>query len=944
MFYKDVPFDLEQNIEYRLELRERCAHDVAFRNAVWQACKHDVVFFFSAFCLAEGTLVVTDVGLVPIEEVTPDHLVWDGEEWVSQGGSICQGMKPVIRAYDIELTSDHKVWTKYGWKIAGDRHDRGEVRTPNGGWPKRNVSERASKMALSVPMRRTEGRFWKHSQEREADGLRVPEGRCRDTRENGLSDVQRMAEHDCEVFQSKKHQIPSLWWAWNQGLRAVAEVREFLGGYGGASRWHDYRKKGKRRQLRTEQLQVGHSQRAGQEYIQESLHRNITGPDGGGRCGEACWCHSRNHQLSPEARSCGGESICPTASKASLVYDLINCGPRQAFTVMDERGFPLRVHNCWLFEPRTRRDKYGNVMPKMIPFIPWEHQIPAIQEMREYLGECDVTVFKSRGEGFSWISILLALHDWLFDDMAKVGLVSNTEKKADDPGNMDSLMAKLDWELTKLPMWLAGVKAGPRVSAPDYERNLTKHSLVNLRNGAQINAFAATSDAGRSGRYKWFLEDELAFWETGVGRQFMESVRESTESRCSVSTPNGDNNVFYDMVHLPSGNNRLIRVHWTQNPSKNRGLYKIVDNIAVAVDPVNNPLLPQYDPPSQEVLDRWSRLRQKGFVLEKTLRSDWYDWQCDRPDSTPQSIAQELDLDFGGSAFRVFKAEFFEKARETMMPPLVVGEFSYDPEDLSPEFSRETGGLFRLWVDLDARGRPPMGEYAVGCDIASGLGGSYTSNSTLDIVNINTMEQVASYACNTIEQSEFGEFAVAVAKWWHGAYLNWETNNAGAFTKRVKDLQYGDVYERTVLDSSGVKRVKKVGWHTNKTSKELMFGDLQRKVKNGQFVIRSEDVIRECGEYIRTGSNSEIEHQSQRNTADKSSKGMAHGDRVISLAVALQTAIDRNPEGKVEHAETKISGPAPPNTMAARIEQWEKEDKPIDDWDDRTNADLARKN
>jgi len=611
---------------------------------------------------------------------------------------------------------------------------------------------------------------------------------------------------------------------------------------------------------------------------------------------------------------------------------------------MDERGFPLRVHNCWLFEPRTRRDKYGNVMPKMIPFIPWEHQIPAIQEMREYLGECDVTVFKSRGEGFSWISILLALHDWLFDDMSKVGLVSNTEKKADDPGNMDSLMAKLDWELTKLPMWLAGVKAGPRVSAPDYERNLTKHSLVNLRNGAQINAFAATSDAGRSGRYKWFLEDELAFWETGVGRQFMESVRESTESRCSVSTPNGDNNVFYDMVHLPSGNNRLIRVHWTQNPSKNRGLYKIVDNIAVAVDPVNNPLLPQYDPPSQEVLDRWSRLRQKGFVLEKTLRSDWYDWQCDRPDSTPQSIAQELDLDFGGSAFRVFKAEFFEKARETMMPPLVVGEFSYDPEDLSPEFSRETGGLFRLWVDLDARGRPPMREYAGGCDIASGLGGSYTSNSTLDIVNINTMEQVASYACNTIEQSEFGEFAVAVAKWWHGAYLNWETNNAGAFTKRVKDLQYGDVYERTVLDSSGVKRVKKVGWHTNKTSKELMFGDLQRKVKNGQFVIRSEDVIRECGEYIRTGSNSEIEHQSQRNTADKSSKGMAHGDRVISLAVALQTAIDRNPEGKVEHAETKISGPAPPNTMAARIEQWEKEDKPVDDWDDRTNADLARKN
>lgn len=600
---------------------------------------------------------------------------------------------------------------------------------------------------------------------------------------------------------------------------------------------------------------------------------------------------------------------------------------------------------CWLYEPRTRRDANGNIMPKMIPFIPWQHQIPAIQEMREYLGECDVTVFKSRGEGFSWIAVLLALHDWLFDDMAKVGLVSNTEKKADDPGNMDSLLAKIDWELTKLPVWMAGVKDARRVAAPDYRRNFTEHSLVNLRNGSQINASAATSDAGRAGRYKWFLADELAFWNLGDDRKFMESIRGSTESRCSISTPNGDTGVFYDMVHIP-GNARTIRIHWTQNESKNRGLYKVSGNVATAVDPIGNPLLPQYDPPSQEVLDRWSRLRQKGFVLEKTLRSDWYDWQCDRSDSTPQSIAQELDLDFGGSAFRVFKAEFFDKARETVMQPLVIGTFSYDPEDLSPEFSRETGGLFKLWVDLDAQGRPPMGEYAVACDIASGLGGSYTSNSTLSIVNINTMEEVAAYACNTIEQSEFGEFAVAVAKWWHNAYLNWEVNNAGAFTKRVKDLRYGDIYERTVIDSRGIKKEKKIGWHTNKTSKELMFGDIQRRVKNGQFVVRSEDFVRECGEYVRTGPNSEIQHQGVKTTHDKSSKGQAHGDRVVSLAIALQTAIERNPEGTVEKpAPTKSNfGPAPPNTMAARVEQWEKEDKPVDDWDDRSNADLANKN
>lgn len=591
---------------------------------------------------------------------------------------------------------------------------------------------------------------------------------------------------------------------------------------------------------------------------------------------------------------------------------------------------------CWLYEPRPRFDAAGHKLPKMIPFIPWEHQIPAIQEMRQNLGTSDIVVFKSRGEGLSWIGILLALHDWLFDDMAKVGVVSNTEKKADDPGNMDSIGAKLDWELTKLPLWMAGE---PKIH---WTRNLADHSWVNLRNQSQINAFAATADAGRAGRYKWFLADELAFWDRGKDREFLEAIRESTESRLAISTPNGSSGAFYDMVHNPSSVVR-IRVHWSQNPYKNRGLYRLVKGIPVA-EP-GHALTKGYDPPSNAVRDRWLRLRAKGFKLEGQPRSPWYDAQCDRADATPQSIAQELDLDFGGSMFRVFSAEFFDKAKSTLMGPQVVGKLSYHPETLEPEFIEGVNGDFKLWCQLDANGNPPRRDYAIGGDISSGLGGSHTSNSVLEIIDLLNMEQIGQFTSNTVEEGEFGELAVVVAKWFHNAYLGWEMNFGGGFTKRVLRLGYGNIYMRDVLWKRSKKKTKEVGWNTNPRSKELMFSDLHRMVKTGEFTIRDADLFRELGEYVRSGPQSEIEHvlstKNTKSTTDKSSMGKAHGDRVIAMCVALQVAKDRPAD--TMSGDANPVGPPPVNTLAWRVEQWRLEDEASrDSWDDRTTGDLAR--
>lgn len=61
-------------------------------------------------CIAEGELVLTDRGLVPIEKVTKSHLLWDGESWVSHEGIIFKGEREVIEYEGLRATPDHLVW------------------------------------------------------------------------------------------------------------------------------------------------------------------------------------------------------------------------------------------------------------------------------------------------------------------------------------------------------------------------------------------------------------------------------------------------------------------------------------------------------------------------------------------------------------------------------------------------------------------------------------------------------------------------------------------------------------------------------------------------------------------------------------------------------------------------------------------------------------------
>lgn len=72
-------------------------------------------------CIAAGTLVLTDHGWLPIEDVGADMLVHDGVDFVSHAGLLHKGEHGCVLVDGVAMTPDHLVLTEAGWAPAGEK-------------------------------------------------------------------------------------------------------------------------------------------------------------------------------------------------------------------------------------------------------------------------------------------------------------------------------------------------------------------------------------------------------------------------------------------------------------------------------------------------------------------------------------------------------------------------------------------------------------------------------------------------------------------------------------------------------------------------------------------------------------------------------------------------------------------------------------------------------
>lgn len=77
-------------------------------------------------CFSAETQVLTSNGVKAIVEVSENDLLWDGVEWVRHQGVISKGARRVVHVDGIRLTPDHLVLTQHEWvsaqQLASDRN------------------------------------------------------------------------------------------------------------------------------------------------------------------------------------------------------------------------------------------------------------------------------------------------------------------------------------------------------------------------------------------------------------------------------------------------------------------------------------------------------------------------------------------------------------------------------------------------------------------------------------------------------------------------------------------------------------------------------------------------------------------------------------------------------------------------------------------------------
>lgn len=74
--------------------------------------------FLGKVCLAEGTVVLCRCGWKPIETITSEDELWDGDCWVRHQGLLNNGIAQTLNLCGLWLTPDHQMWSGEKWITA----------------------------------------------------------------------------------------------------------------------------------------------------------------------------------------------------------------------------------------------------------------------------------------------------------------------------------------------------------------------------------------------------------------------------------------------------------------------------------------------------------------------------------------------------------------------------------------------------------------------------------------------------------------------------------------------------------------------------------------------------------------------------------------------------------------------------------------------------------
>lgn len=310
-------------------------------------------------CIAEGQLVLTNKGLVPVEKVTSDMLVWDGIEFVTHEGVISRGTKEVITYDGLTATPDHIVWIEgqsepirfdesasSGAHLLRPGNSREAIRSCGDYQFGKEMAERldlcqgANKMQN---MREHPMDVIRELDQGQIEGLPA----VLSTKANTEMVGQEINSSKAEVYEPSRQRVPELR---SEGYKIPFSVGVGSRALGAREPRFTFAQHGdgqdrQQRKLRTRKPEI----RSKSDQPGKQENHCTTGMASGGLalCANSCnpevigWNDPGTNYRRGETGSERKEEKLEEYRGQAQVYDILNCGPRNRYTVNG-----ALVHNC----------------------------------------------------------------------------------------------------------------------------------------------------------------------------------------------------------------------------------------------------------------------------------------------------------------------------------------------------------------------------------------------------------------------------------------------------------------------------------------------------------------------------------------------------------------------------------------------------------------------
>jgi hypothetical protein len=180
----------------------------------------------------------------------------------------------------------------------------------------------------------------------------------------------------------------------------------------------------------------------------------------------------------------------------------------------------------------------------------------------------------------------------------------------------------------------------------------------------------------------------------------------------------------------------------------------------------------------------------------------------------------------------------------------------------------------KIWFDYN-----PTHRYGIGADTAEGIGRDSCASVIIDF-STTPNRIVADYASSLIPPDLFGHELIRQGNKYGKCLIAPEVNNTGYATVSVLGENYPEskIFHHTTKDKITNEENKKLGWHTNSSTKPSAIYELKSAVEDGQLEIYDLNLLNELAHYqIRDIKTS------------KKKEGMTrHFDLLMACAIAWQ--------------------------------------------------------